>query len=280
MYKKPDEKFSDDPKENLHIENEILKLKMQAETNAFIVTDKNLPPDIEHLFLQNVQQWEDAYMNCSRIKVYDLIKRPEYAMEATLDDEGIARALERITAIMKLCDVCLHVDGQYDPRVIYRFITEELFEYETDDLQMPGMTQNFTYEEFHPNHQLDIHRRTMDFFEDWFERKFDEHSWELNDFIILPDASSLSKQEVVNRIHQVFASYTSFNNIQFAIGEISFQFDEDQGTGLGHAEGGVKYNAIMENGEMVYIDGSFKLYMSYESSWWNIFYFIFPSFVW
>ena len=69
---------------------------------------------------------------------------------------------------MNLNNICLHVEGSYDPRTIYQFITEELFDYETDDMQFPGLTQNFTYEEFHPNHQLDIQRRTMDFFENWF----------------------------------------------------------------------------------------------------------------
>ena len=280
MYKNPEEKFSEDPNENLHIENEILKLKMQAESNAFIVTDEDLPPDIEHQFLQNVQQWEAAYKDVKQIKVYDLIKRPEFLPEATLDEKEVARELERLTEIMNQNNICLHVQGKYDPRVIYRFITEELFEYETDDFQLPGMTQNFTYEEFHPNHQLDIQRRTMDFFEDWFERKFNEYSWELNDEFILPDGRILVKQEVLKKIEQVFESYTSFSNVKFAIGETSFQFNEDQGTGLGHAEGAVKYSAITESGEMVNIEGPFKLYMSHEYSWWNIFYFVFPGFEW
>jgi hypothetical protein len=280
MYNNSGEKFSDDPNENLHIENEILKLKMQAESNAFIVTDKDLAPDIEHLFLQNVQQWEAAYKDAKSIKVYDLIKRPEFRPAATLNNEELIRELERLTHIMNQNCICLHVQGKYDPGLIYRFITEELFEYETDDLQVPGMTQNFTYEEFHPNHKLDIQRRTMDFFEDWFERKFNEYSWELNEEFILPNGQILTKQDVLRKIQQVFASYASFSNVQFAIGETSFQFDDEQGTGLGHAEGAVKYSAITEAGEMVHIEGPFKLYMSHEYSWWNIFYFVFPGFSW
>jgi hypothetical protein len=280
MYKNPEEKFSEDPEENLHIENEILKLKMQAESNAFIVTGKDIPPDIEHLFLKNVQEWEAAYKNVKPIKVYDYIQRPEYRAVVVLNDEEVALELERVTEIMKLNNVCLHVEGQYDPRIIYRFITEELFEYETDDMKMPGMIQNFTYEEFHPNPQLDIQRRTMDFFEDWFERKFNDYSWELNDVLILPDGQTLSKEEVLSKIQKVFDSYPLFSNVQFAFGETSFQFDETKDTGLGHSEGMVKYSAMMENGEVVLIEGPFKLYMSHECNWWNIFYFVFPGFVW
>lgn len=280
MYKNPEEKFSEDPNENLHIENEILKLRMQAESNAFIVTDQNLPPDIEHLFLKNVQEWEDAYKNVKPIKVYDYIKRPDYRLEETLNDEEVPIELERVTEVMKLNNICLHVEGKYDPRIIYRFITNELFEYETDDMQLPGLTQNFTYEEFHPNHQLDIQRRTMDFFEDWFERKFSEYSWELNDVFILPDGLTLSKEEVLIKIQKVFDSYTIFSNVHFAFGGISFQFDDTHGTGLGHTEGFVKYSAMLENGENIFIEGPFKLYMSHEYNWWNIFYFVFPGFTW
>ena len=280
MRKNHENKISEDAAENLHIENEILKLKMQAESNAVIVTHEDLPPEIEHQFLKNVQEFEEAWKNAKPIKVYDFIGRPDYRAVNTLKAEEIPLELEQLMNTMKLNNICLHIDGQYDPAIIYRFITEELFEFETDDMRVPGMIQNFTYEEFYPNHTLDIQRRTMDFFEDWFERKFDEFSWELSDVLVLPDGVTLSKHEVLAKIQNVFECYTLFSNVKFALGETSYQFEEEKGTGLGHSEGFVKYSAIMENGEAVLIEGPFKLYMSNECNWWNIFYFVFPGFVW
>lgn len=280
MYKKSEEKFSEDPKENLHIENEIMKLKMQAESNAFIVTEKDIPPELENMFLKNVQEWEDAYRNVKQVRIYDLIERPEYKPATDISEEEVQSEVDRLIAIMSMHNICLHVEGKYEPMTIYRFITEDLFEYETDDMQLPGLTQNFTYEEFHPNHELDIQRRTMDFFEDWFERKFDAYSWELDDVFILPDGRTFSKEEVLGKIQQLFDSYPAFNNLQFALGETCFQLNEGDGKGLGHSEGMVKYNAVMENGEVVPVEGPFKMYMAYESNWWNIFYFVFPGFVW
>ena len=57
-----DENFSDDPEENLRIENEILKLKMQAERNAmFGDNSEDLPPEVEAEFLKNVQLFEDSF---------------------------------------------------------------------------------------------------------------------------------------------------------------------------------------------------------------------------
>ena len=280
MFTKPGEKFSEDPNENLHIENEILKLKMQAESNAFIVTDKDIPPDLENMFLRHVQEWEEAHKDVKQVRMYDYIQRPDYKPASGLNDDEVSEELERLTGILRDNNVCLHVEGKYDPREIYRFITEEFFDYETDDMRMSGLMQNFTYEEFHPNHKLDIQHRTMDFFEDWFERKFNNYSWELNDEVVLPDGRLFRKEEVLEKIQKVFDSYTVFSNVEFALGETSFQFDEEKGTGLGHSQGMVKYSAMMENGEVVLIEGPFKLYMSYECNWWNIFYFVFPGFVW
>ena len=278
--KNPEEKFSDDPQENLRIENEILKLKMKAESNAFFGGNETLPPDIENAFLQHVQQFEDAWKNVKTIKVYDLINRPAFKHESVLSDDEMPAALESVLNILEENGIVLHVEGEYSGRTIYKFITEELFEHETDDVMVPGMTKNFTYEEFHPNHKLDIHARTMDFLKSWFEQRFNKYSWELNDNFILADGSSLPKNEVLKKIQNIFDSYTSFENCKFHIDEISFQWNDEQATGLGHAEGAVKYDAIMENGETVPIEGPFKLYMSCEHGWWNIFYFVFPGFTW
>ena len=280
MYKHPEENFSEDARENLHIENEILKLKMQAESNAIIVTEKDLPPEIENMFLRNVQEWEDAYRNVKQVKIFDLIERPDYRPASEIKEEELQYELDRLVGILNKHQICLHVDGRYDSMTIYRFITEEFFDYETDDMQMPGLTQNFTYEEFHPNHELDIQRRTLDFLEDWFQRKFDTYSWELDEVFVLPDGRKFSKEEVLGKIGRVFESYSGFNTVKFALGETSFQFNEADGKGLGHCHGVVKYKAVMENGEVIPLQGPFTMYMSYASNWWNIFYFVFPGFTW
>jgi hypothetical protein len=52
-----------------------------------------------------------------------------------------------------------------DDRELYRFITEELFYHETDNMKMPGWVTHFTYEEFHPNHEYDLRRSCTEFLE-------------------------------------------------------------------------------------------------------------------
>ncbi len=274
------EDFSDDPEENLRIENEILKLKLQAEEGAVFSSSDNLPPDLEHSFLQNVQRFEDARKNAKQVKVYELLGKPDYKKESYLSDSEIKMELKKLFDLLESKSMPLAVLGEYEPRLIYKFITEELFEHETDDVQLPGMTKNFTYEEFHPNHKMEIHERTMDFLSDWFEQKFTEYCWELNDPFILSNGTIMPKAEVLKKLENVFNSYSSFANPKYAIGEISFQWNDMEARGMGHAQGVVQYDAILEHGEIVHFEGPFKLYMSNESTWWTVFYFVFPGFKW
>lgn len=135
--------------------------------------------------------------NVQQVKAYSLLGNLTDANESELSDTDLASELERIEAIMAKHNIVLDREIEYEPRTIYKFITEELFQHESDDLQFPGMMKTFIYEEFHPYHLLDIERRTQDFMEDWFNRRFGEYSWELNESFLLSDGTKLSKTEVI-----------------------------------------------------------------------------------
>jgi hypothetical protein len=280
----PPEPLSSDPEENRKLENEILKLSLQAQYgDAFQMGSMgDLPSEIENEFLKNIIAYEEAHQNVEYIKVYERLGKPEYKKAAELTDEQISLELAYINNLMMEKKVVLDVLSKYDDRTIYTFITEELFEHETEANAgvIPGMVTHFTYEEFHPNHKYDINDRAMEFLSDWFEQKFSGYSWELGDSFILSNGTILTKEDVLNKIKLVFQSYKKFTNYQFAINNISFQLNDEVATGMGHAEGGVKYDALLENGEQLHIEGAFKLYMSYEHEWWKIFYFVFPGFEW
>ena len=53
-----EEKFSDDPEENLRMQNDFLKMKMMAESGAFFGGEGGLPADIENQFLKNIMEFE------------------------------------------------------------------------------------------------------------------------------------------------------------------------------------------------------------------------------
>lgn len=270
--------FSKDPRKNLQIENEILRMKLQAQAGAVIGIKEDIPPELENVFLQNVIAFEEASSNMPMIAVYDFLGRPQYKLTNELQPEEIGPELRRLQQLLEEKQLLLDVLDTYDDAVIYKFITEELFLQQTYETVLPGMIRHFTYEDFHPNHKIDIRERAMDFLGDWFERKMDEHSWQLNAEFILPDATVIRLPDMIKKIKAIFASYISFRKCQYAIGEIGFEWQNDKG--LGFCEGAVKYEALTESGEAVLVEGPFKLYLQNQGGWWSIFYFIFPGFTW
>src|SRR5438128_1432314 len=174
-----EEIFSDDPEEQLKIENDILKLKLQAELGADFKGDEELSPDIENIFLKNVLEFEHQFANASFETVFEILGSPVVDKEADLNDKEIERALAFIEELMEQKGIVVDYAEEYDKRVKYKFVTEELFDKEATLIDIPGMTTHFIYEEFHPNHASDIRDRAETFFKHWEERSFDENSIEL-----------------------------------------------------------------------------------------------------
>ncbi len=274
------ENFSDDPIENLRLENDILKLKMQAQFGAITQISPGLPPDIENEFLQNIQRFEDAWQNVKFIKVHNLAGMPAFKKAESLSSENIGIELARIEKLLAEKNIYLHVHGEYEPSTIYRFITEELFEHQTEDMQREGFQNNFIYEEFHPNHKLDLEETTEGFFRSWFTKNFDEHSLELSQVMMSADGTQFTHAEMVNMLTKTLANFTSFSNEKYKILDTSYEWNECNTQGMGFTEGVVTYDAEIESDESVNIIGPFKLYFCNQHGYWNIFYFIFPGFEW
>lgn len=276
--------LNNEEKEKLHLENEILKLKMQAQFGAmFGQMSDEMTPEMEHAFLKNILEFEEQYQAKNMIKVYDLLGKPVYKPFEQLAEEEIKTELKRLIQFMNDKKVNLHVKAKYEAEVLYRFITEELFQHETDDIQVDGMSKDFFYEEFHPNHKADIEEGTMEFLKHWFEQSFDEFSTELATQLVVPLIPApvfLTKEEVLRKMQLIFDSYEKFEDCKFVIVDTAFQWNDEHNNGLGHSEGGVKYKCVLENGEKQFVEGPFKIYFSNQFGMWEIFYFVFPGFNW
>jgi len=266
----------DDHEENLRMENEFLRLKLKAEFGADSESTGKLNPAIENDFLKNVMAFEHNYANSKRVKLFDFLDCPVFKKAVELDDEQVAAELEKVTDLLAGKNISINFSGTYDDRTKYSFIVDELFEHEVDDFTLGGMTTYFDYEEFHPNHGLDIENRTKEFLNGWFEKKLDENNWCFDKTFVLPDRRMLSKKDVTGRIRSIFDFYGSFTDCNYKIIDIGFQLNDEDG--IGHAEGLVKYKADLANGEQIDIKGPFKLYLSSTYGWWSIFHIVFPGF--
>jgi hypothetical protein len=207
-----------------------------------------------------------------------MLNNPVVKSQAELNDIEIEDALALLEDLMEQKGIVVDYAEEYDKRMKYKFVTEELFYKEATFVDIPGMTMHYIYEEFHPNHKLDIKDNAEKFIKHWTERSFDENCFELASELIVDDGTILSRENLLEKMKWMFDAYVRFENTSFSIDNISFELHE-AGTGLGFAEGSVAYDAVLENGEVQNFEGSFKFYMQYNN-WWNIFFFHWPGFRW
>ena len=164
------------PEEKLQKENELLKLKLQSEFGMEKM-DSSLDKETENKWLNDVYNFEKQFAENKQCKVYDFINRPKFRRVDELTKEEISKELEKLTEIMRTNGIELSTICDYEDEIIYRFITEELFNQETDDVHVHGMMNCFIYEEFHPNHDYDIREHCNEFVECLISKKWDEFSY-------------------------------------------------------------------------------------------------------
>jgi hypothetical protein len=272
------EKFSDDPEENLRLENKFLKMKMMAESGGIFGggDGTGLPPEIENQWLKNVMEFEKVYGNAKPQKIVEMLGNPSFENEENLDDKKFKSEFNRLQKLLKDHNINVDFIATQTDRVKYNFITGELFEHETDFVPVKGMTTNFIYEEFHPDHQNEITEITHEFLNDFFDRKLNTDTHYIDDDIIIPDGNVISKEQLINRFHSMYEVAVEFENTLFQIQNVQFEFREDvedTPSGMGFSEGDIKYDMIFKNGERKKIEGPFKVYFGRELSLWSIYFF-------
>lgn len=208
---------SEDEIEKLRIENEIKKMKLSLEHGASFSNpseNNELNPLIEAQFLDNIEQFEKAFDECKQISVYNFIGKPEYRKTDVIPDDEINTELEKVKKVLNENGIYLDTLCEVDDRVLYRFITKELFLHETDDIRVAGMAHNFIYEEFHPNHEYDIRCHSNDFIESYLDKESDFYTTFL-----------ANKAENDNRLKNFRDAFISFSISHFEIKSI--RFDEE-----------------------------------------------------
>src|SRR6478752_2625726 len=117
------------PQDELRLDNEILKLKLQPENQAAqIHIAPGLDPEVENKWLNYVYNYEKVCKEAPKRSVYEMMGKPEFKNASDLSDEEIEQELTSLFKIMMTSKVRLNwLDDCYDDRTLYVFITEELF---------------------------------------------------------------------------------------------------------------------------------------------------------
>lgn len=276
-----EEQFSNDPEEQLRIENELLRLKLQAETGADLQHLENVPPDVENAFLNNILAFERQLDTIQENSIYKIIGEPkDFKPDAELNDKQIETELERLTILLEAHQIEVDYGTDYPDRLKYKFITEELFEHETQKFDIPDMVHHFIYEEFHPNHSLTIEEMANDFLEMWLGQNITDDSYILIDELISQAGKPITKEQFLKKVQNVFDAYLYFENGNFSVEEVTYEMTPhaEVPTGFGCAEGFIKYTGVLENKEEQEIQGNFKLYMQFENGYWSLMNVIMPGF--
>jgi hypothetical protein len=271
-----DEKFSDDPEENLRMQNDFLKLKMMAESGALFGGEGDLPPDIENQFLKNIMEFEKAYATSQPQTIFETLGKPHFEDEKNLKGEEFKTAYRRLEGLLKKHGIRMNFVAKRSNRFKYKFITTELFQHTTEMVAMKGMTVNFIYEEFHPDHKEEITMMTSRFFSDFFERKLNIDTYYLEDEQIQPNSTVISKHELIERFNMLYEVVDRFENTSFKIDKIDFELnksDEESETRVGYSEGETTYELVFNSGGRKVIHGPFKIYFSRKWDCWGIYFF-------
>jgi hypothetical protein len=268
---------NNNPKQNIQMENELLELKLRAEKGTQTHFMGNISPELQNVFLKNIIAFEESFSKRPFKSLFEILNKPVYPAESELNDHALEIAYKSLIKILDNRNIDIFYQGEYSLRTKYKFITEELFyeEIPCDDM-LNVMRCCFNYEEFHPNHALDIEDKTISFIDDWMEHKLDNKHPDLAESFIFPNGKILHKDEITIKIINFFKSFKEFKNCKYSIEEINFDLSPD--TRMGFAEGYIKYTAVLYDNEEVQIEGPYKIYYSLDYGCWTIVYFVFPGF--
>jgi hypothetical protein len=192
--------------EEIRDENEFLKMKLMLEQGAIFGGAGGLPADVENDFLNYIVEFEKQAANPVMTTVYRKIGCPDiFPKVEILTEEEIETHWEKLENYMRDHGVSLGCcSPNISSRELYRFTTEELFNHEVSDFNIPGMLCGFIYDEFYPDHKYENTNTAVDdVISGIFEKKpLHLAPWLLGETISLNQFTDIPVQEFLKMINQ------------------------------------------------------------------------------
>jgi hypothetical protein len=117
----------------------------------FSFNESDAPPEIIGEWLDTVEEFERQFQGAGKTTVRAYTGNPHYTPPSSLPPRQIPGELRRLIDHLGANAIAVHFDRTVPPEEAYRFIVEELFDMEIDDVRLAGMTHSFVYEDFHPD---------------------------------------------------------------------------------------------------------------------------------
>ena len=264
--------------EKLQMENDLLKLKMQAELGAHFgaMPGMEIPPDLERLFLEQVQAFHQQQAEHPPVLLRDYLGHPHFLPAASLTKAELEKEWKRINEVYDQKGIGVDFLAEYPLSLRYDFMTGEMLDKEVSAI--PGW--RFIYEEYHPNYDYDLRRRTEEFMSGFFEGSFTEFFMPAT--LLTEDGREITLSEAQQLLERFHSLFDEIKDYDYQVHITSAQSDEEmQGDiRLGFTEGLIKYTTVLTDGSEQEIMGPFKLYFQCTYDWWQVMSFYMHGFSW
>jgi hypothetical protein len=265
------------------IDNELKKKELEEKYGAHFSEFNELLPEMENHWLNSIDEFEKQFDNAKRTTVWEYTGKPHFKTVNELKPQEISNELAKLFELIGESNISLSTLCEVEDAELYRFITEELFQHEMDDIRIPGMMSCFTYEEFHPNAKLDI-EQAIDYFFRMTMSKMENIGGDGYDLLYVDTenhqdstGNKIDKQIVVDSINNFLDSFDKFEVVTY--NEKTFEINQEETDA--NVTFSIHYKGLYENNSETFDfkgDGSFKLRPG-EYGGWEIYHIDLPGLI-
>ncbi|MCW3127000.1 MAG: hypothetical protein JWO03_2658 [Bacteroidetes bacterium] len=228
----------------LTTENELLKLKMMAEFGGDFAGSENLPPEVEHAFLKQINRFHQLHDKAGLISIYNFVGEPLYNHVHDLSDKEVPKELKKLLKLLAKKGIVVDTLSGVPDREMYRFVTEEIFKQEIQNIRMPNWTIHLIYEEFHPSDEFDVKNQAGHALAFIFDKAFVTADFIFTEEMKSDIGLSIDKEELIEKIDTFKLGY---NQMQFTGAEFK-SIDIDTESKTAHVIVVAEYRAQTQKG--------------------------------
>jgi hypothetical protein len=101
-------------------------------------------------FMKQVKEFEKQHEGSKIVNVYNIIGKPAFKKCDELDNDFLEKEYKKILSLLDNQNIIVHFQSDYPLSEKYRFITEEIFAQDVENVEDTSLHINFIYEDFHP----------------------------------------------------------------------------------------------------------------------------------
>jgi len=155
------------PEELRNAENQVKAMKFDLENDSHSFISSDMPPEMADEFFKMVLEREKALVKAEKISIYEIIGKPKFApMDLLENEEEFAREVERLQGLCEDKGILITPPEAMKASGFYRFLIEDFFNHEIENIDEPGLIRPFYYEMFYQDSPEFIGINAQEFIED------------------------------------------------------------------------------------------------------------------